>query len=90
MINFFGIFKFLALVKFILNDFRNNKSGVTAVEYAVVVAGVISVMVLICLGNDSVLANLFTSVFREAVSGILNNFNQFISLWKQMKVLLFY
>lgn len=80
MIIFFGVFKFLALVKFILNDFRNNKSGVTAVEYAVVIAGVISVMVLICLGNDSVLANLFTSVFNVVVSGILNNLNHFVSL----------
>lgn len=80
MINFFGIFKFLALVNFKLNDFRNNKNGVTAVEYAVVTAGVVSVMVLICLGEDSVLANLFTSVFSEVVSGILSNLNHFVSL----------
>lgn len=79
MINFFGIFKFLALVNFKLNDFRNNKDGVTAVEYAVVTAGVVSVMLLICLGEDSVLVNLFTSVFSEMVSGILRNINQFVA-----------
>lgn len=80
MIKFFGIFKFLALVNFILNSFRNDKAGVTAVEYAVVVAGVISVMIFICLGNDSVLPNLLTSIFNEVISGILKNLNHFVSL----------
>lgn len=70
---------FLITLFFILTFFKNNKAGVTAVEYAVVAAGVISVMIFICIGNDSTMGKLFINLFNKVVSSILTNISHALS-----------
>lgn len=79
MRNFFRTSKFSTCLSCILNDFKQNKAGVTAVEYAIVAAGVASVLVLICLGNDSTMAKFIGNIFNEAMSTILNNLSHYVS-----------
>lgn len=79
MRNFFRTSKFSTFLSCISNDFRQNKAGVTAVEYAIVAAGVAGVLILICLGNDSTMAKLIGNIFNEATSAILNNLSRYVS-----------
>lgn len=56
-----------------VSEFARNKKGVTAVEYAVVVAGVTAV-VLVIFGKEgtvkSMLTHIFSTVEDNVVSGI--------------------
>ncbi len=59
-------------------EFKNNNKGVTAVEYAVVVAGVTAI-VLVIFKNDGIVANMLTAIFSKietsVLSGITNQVN---------------
>lgn len=45
-----------------LTEFRKEEKGVTAVEYAVVIAGV-TILVLAIFGSDGPVNNMLTSIF---------------------------
>lgn len=50
-------------VKKMINDFYNDESGVTAVEYAIVIAGVAAVCLVIFNTTDGPVYNMLTTVF---------------------------
>lgn len=57
------------------HDFKHNQKGVTAVEYAIVIAGVAAVVSVIFGKQDGTVANLLKNIFSSVESSVLDNVN---------------
>lgn len=59
------------MLKKYINKFVKNEDGVTAIEYAIVAAGVAAV-VMIIFANDGVVAQTLTNVFNTLSDRLTN------------------
>lgn len=53
-------------------NFKSNEKGVTAVEYAIVIAGVAGIVAVI-FGRDGTVSNMLTNIFSSIESNVTNN-----------------
>ncbi|EJR0220674.1 MULTISPECIES: Flp family type IVb pilin [Raoultella] len=52
-----------------IHDFKRNEKGVTAVEYAIVIAGVAAVVAVI-FGEDGTVSDLLTGIFSKIETSV--------------------
>lgn len=56
-----------------VKEFCCNKKGVTAVEYAIVIAGVAAVVSVIFAKDDGTVANLLNNIFSTVEDSVISN-----------------
>ncbi len=58
-----------------VRNFKRDQDGVTAVEYAIVIAGVAAVVSVIFAKDDGTVAILLKTIFSTVQSSVLSNLN---------------
>lgn len=61
-----------------VSEFKHNKKGVTAVEYAVVVAGVTAI-VLVIFGRGGTVNQMLTTIFSEIQTNVVSGITKQLS-----------
>ena len=61
-----------SLVRNFTSKFIKNELGVTAIEYAIVAAGISSVVIVIFNGTDGAVHNMFEDIFFELKAKLVN------------------
>lgn len=56
-----------------VNGFKHDQKGVTAVEYAIVIAGVAAVVSVIFAKDDGTVAKLLNKIFSTVQTSVLTN-----------------
>ncbi len=72
------LLRFLIKPYITLMYFRDDKTAVTTVEYAVVVAGVVGATLLV-VGDDGVLPKMFTAIFNRVTTDVTDHVTKAIS-----------
>lgn len=62
-----------------VTEFKHNKKGVTAVEYAVVVAGVTAI-VLVIFGRNGTVHQMLTTIFSEIQTNVVSGITKQLDL----------
>ena len=63
-------------LRHIVSKFIKNERGVTAIEYAVVAAGISAILLFIYTTDDGIIYNMFDHVFRGLKYGLVSIIRQ--------------